>query len=228
MICSPPIKPQRPNHAAKRKSIPQRLKKSLDDFVLIIPVVREHARISFRKKLPEEQAELIEECVASAFRAYARLLELGKEDLIYPTVLATFAVKQVRDGRLVGGKLNINDVLSRYAQKRKPIKIERLDRYDPAKQAWEEAVVEDSETPVPDQAAFRMDFPAWLKRYQALKRRVVEALALGYTTNEAARRFHLSAGRISQLRREFENSWQVFQGEQTPAVEDSALAVACA
>jgi len=45
--------------------------------------------------LVEEKAELIEECLANAFRAYARLMELGKQDVIYPSVLAKFAVKQV-------------------------------------------------------------------------------------------------------------------------------------
>jgi hypothetical protein len=211
MICNPSENPRRSNPNAKRKSAIRQPKKSFDDFVLIIPVVRRHARISFCKMPPERKEDLIEECIASAFRAYARLMELGKQDLIYPTVLAKYAVKQVRGGRRVGASVNCNDVLSPYAQKRKPIKIKRLDRYDPEEQAWVEAVVEDSATPVPEQVAFRVDFPAWLKQYRAPKRRVVETLALGYTTNEVAQQFELSAGRISQMRREFEQSWEAFQ-----------------
>jgi hypothetical protein len=200
------------------------VQRTYDDFVLIIPVIRNHARVSFCKMQPEEKEELIEECLANAFRAYARLLELGKHDLIYPTVLAKFAVKQVRSGRRVGGKLNCQDVLSLYAQKRKAIKIERLDRFDPEEQAWLEAVVEDTETPVPEQVAFRVDFPAWLKQYQVPKRRLAKTLALGYTTNEAARRFDLSASRISQLRRAFEKSWEAYQGEEEAAEAELALA----
>ena len=151
-----------------------------DEFVLIIPVIREHARFSFRKKNPEEKEELIEECLANAFRAYTRLIELGKQDMIYPTVLAKFAVKQVISGRRVGGSLNSDDILSRYAQLRRDITIKRLDRYDPEEKIWKEAVVEDTETPIPEQVAFRVDFPAWLQLYQPSKRRVAEALALGY------------------------------------------------
>ena len=179
-----PTFPQTPNPNRKPKqcfpnprhhSTIRQTKPNYDDFVLIIPVIREHARISFLKLGPEEREEMIEECVASAFKTYVRLIELKKADLVYPSVLATFAVRQVRDGRKVGGSLNTNDVLSRYAQKRKPITIERLDRFDADEDQWVEAVVEDDDTPVPDQAAFRIDFPAWLKKYQQPKRRIVEA-----------------------------------------------------
>jgi hypothetical protein len=195
--------------------------RSFDDFVLIIPLIRQHAQFSFRKKRSEEKEELVEECLANAFRAYVRLLELGKEDLIYPSVLAKFAVKQVRCGRRVGGHLNSNDILSGYAQLRRNIVLERLDYYDPEAKAWRAAVVEDPSTPIPEQVAFRIDFPAWLQQHQSPKRRVAEALALGYTTKEAAKRFNVSPGRISQLRRDFEKSWQEFQGEHRAAVRQS-------
>ena len=223
MICIPTINPQQSNRAAKRKSTPQPLKNLHDNFVLIIPAVRTHARISFRKHRPEEKEELIEECIANAFRAYARLMELGKEDMIYPSVLANFAVKQVRAGRRVGGCLNSKDV---YAQLRQGVTIKRLDHYDPEEQEWKEAVVEDDSTPIPEQVAFRVDFPAWLNQHQPPKRRVAEALALGYTTSEAAKRFDLSSGRISQLRREFEQSWEDYQGGQPETDEEESQAVA--
>jgi hypothetical protein len=38
-------------------------------------------------------------------------------------------------------------------------------------------------------------------------------LAAGYSTAEAAERFRLSPGRISQLRREYQDAWEVFQRE---------------
>ena len=100
--------------------------------------------------------------MANAFRAYARLVDLGKKHLIYLSVLARYAVMQVREGRRVGGKLNTFDVLSRYAQHRKRIVVERLDKFDPDADEWQEAVIEDHATPVPEQVAFRVDFPDWL------------------------------------------------------------------
>ena len=224
MICCPPENPRRLKPSTQRTSASQHPKRPYDDFVLLIPVIRNHARFSFRKKNPEEREELIEECLANAFRAYTRLIELGKEDMIYPTVLAKFAVKQVISGRRVGGCLNSDDILSRYAQLRRDITIKRLDRYDPEEKIWKDAVVEDTETPIPEQVAFRVDFPTWLKLYQPSKRRVAEALALGYTTNEASKRFKVTAGRISQLRRDFERSWEAFQGEEEAEEEELALA----
>src|SRR5271157_3025020 len=212
MTCCPSQNPSRSNGKAKRNAASRR-PHPYQDFERIIPIIRGHARISFPGKGPEEQEELAAECVANAFRAYARLVELGKRHLIYPSVLARYAVMQVREGRRVGGTLNTHDVLSRYAQLRKHIVVERLDKFDPGANEWQEAVIEDHETAVPDQAAFRIDFPAWLKQHKPLKRRVAKALALGYTTGEAAKRFELSPARISQLRKEFELSWDKNQGE---------------
>jgi hypothetical protein len=224
MRCNLAQNPCRLSSCASKPSTLHQDKQAHEDFVLIIPVVRTHARISFRKKPPEEQEELIAECLANAFRAYARLLELNKRELIYPTVLAKFAVKQAREGRKVGGRLNCNDILSRYAQLRQNITVERLDHFDTEENGWQEAVVEDTSTPVAEQAAFRVDFPAWLAQYSSPKRRIAEALALGYTTGEIAKQFQVSPGRISQLRRDFQQSWSEFQGEEMAEEEEVAVA----
>jgi len=45
------------------------------------------------------------------------------------------------------------------------------------------------------------------------KRQIAKLLAKGETTGATARKFGLSAGRVSQLRGELERSWQVFQAE---------------
>ena len=70
-----------------------------------------------------------------------------------------------------------------------------------------EAVVEDYRTPVPDQAAFRCDFPQWLKTLTRRDRKIAETLASGEGTTQTAKRFKLSLGRISQLRRELHDAW---------------------
>jgi hypothetical protein len=146
--------------------------------------------------------------------AFVRLVELGKAEVAYPTVLARYAVAQIHDGRRVGNRLNVRDVLSPYAQRQKAIHVERLDRFDKDDGQWIEAVVEDLHTPVPDQVAFRCDFPAWLKSLTRRNRRIAEALSLGHTTGDVAKRFGVSPGRISQLRREMHDSWHEFHGER--------------
>jgi hypothetical protein len=80
-----------------------------------------------------------------------------------------------------------------------------------------EVILEDHRTPVPDQVAFRIDFPNWLAILSRRNRRIAEALAVGNSTGYVAKRFKLSAGRISQLRGELYRSWQNFHGDPTAA-----------
>ena len=74
--------------------------------------------------------------------------------------------------------------------------------------------------PVPDQAAFRCDFPAWLATHSLRNRRIAEALAVGHSTSEVARRFRVSAGRVSQLRGELRASWLEFHRGKSPDEEN--------
>jgi hypothetical protein len=66
---------------------------------------------------------------------------------------------------------------------------------------------------VPDIVAFRCDFPAWLETLSCRDRRIAKFLALGNRTSDAARKFDVCEGRISQLRRELAESWKAFTGE---------------
>ena len=137
----------------------------------------------------------------------------------FPRPWRRFAVAQVQDGRRVGGSLNVRDVTSEYAQQRKQWRVERLDLFNRNSAQWCEFVVADYQTPVPDQVCFRIDFPEWLSRLSKRDRRVAEALANGDTTGAIARRFRISAGRVSQLRRELHASWEQFHAED---VEEQA------
>jgi hypothetical protein len=133
-------------------------------FLAMLPTIATYARLAFRHHNPEARQEAVEECLANALVAYVRLVQLGKVNLAYPTVLARYAVAQVRDGRRVGGHLNIHDVSSAYCQQRKKITMERLDKFDEEENQWREAVIVDTRTaPVPDIVAFRCDFADWVR-----------------------------------------------------------------
>jgi hypothetical protein len=140
-------------------------------------------------------------------------LRLVKADVAYPTVLARYGIAQFRAGRRVGASQNINDVLSRYCQHRKNVLVERLDRYDGTEDAWCEICVEDRHAGLADVAATKLDFSAWLRSLPRRPRRIAKTLATGETTGATARRFGVSEGRISQLRRELADSWRVFVGD---------------
>jgi hypothetical protein len=186
-------------------------------FVALLPTILNYVTPAFRKLKPEAQAEAVQEAVASSYVAFSRLVRQGRESLVYPTVLAGFAIKQVRAGRRVGGRLNVQDISSAYAQRKKDIKIERLDRFDSKKGFWQEVIVEDDRTPVLDQVSFRIDFPIWLDTLPPRDRQIAQSLAEGESTTDVARRFGLTLGRVSQLRRRFEKSWLAFIGEQEQA-----------
>jgi transposase-like protein len=66
---------------------------------------------------------------------------------------------------------------------------------------------------VPDIVSFRVDFADWLASLSRRDRRIAESLAIGNRTSDVAKRFDVSSGRISQLRRELAESWTEFTGE---------------
>lgn len=185
------------------------------DFLVMLPIIVRHLRVAFRHLRGDARQEAVAEGVANACAAYHRLAHQGRAHVGFPTVLARFAAAQVVDGRQVGNGQNTRDVLSLRAQRKKRFVVETLDHFDEDQNQWLESIVEDPHTPVFDQVCFRVDFPAWLARLSRRDRRIAESLALGNSTGAVARRFRISPGRVSQLRREFYDSWQAFCG---PAV----------
>ena len=182
-------------------------------FEELLPAIQQQAAVAFRSLPASEREELATETVANAFCAYRRLVERGLHDIIFSTPLAQYAIRQIRAGRRVGTKLNVHDVTSEYAQRAKGIGIERFSVHDVARGCWQEIVVEDKKATPADIAAMRIDFADWLRLLRPKQRRIAKVLATGETTSDAARKFRLSSGRISQIRRELRDDWLEFQGE---------------
>jgi len=200
---------QRP---VRKRSVPKWHKQ----FLKMLPLIRRHAAVSFRHLDPEARAEAVQEVVCNALAAFRRLVELGKADVAYASPLARYAVAQVRAGRRTGGRLNIRDVSSNYCQQRKSIQVDRLDRFDEEEGCWLETLVEDKTAGPADIAASRVDFSEWMRSLPSRQRRIANVLATGETTKATARKFHVTAGRVSQLRQELMTSWHQFVGEAVP------------
>ena len=184
-----------------------------EPFLQMLPGIRRYARRAFDFLGEEAQEDAVAEAVANAFVAFVRLVERGKEQLAYGSVLAKYAVSQVKEGRRVGGRLNSKDVMSRTAARRRGFKVEPLPHLCDEDGNWVEAIMDDRQTPIPDQAAFRCDFPEWLESHPLRERRMIESLAQNHSTSEVAGRFGVSAARVSQLRTEFARSWSAFHEE---------------
>ena len=101
-----------------------------DRFLEMLPQIQDQAHFAFRDKPASRRKDLIAEAIANGWVACVRLVERGLIDVIYPTPLVQFAIRQVRDGRRVGTSLNANDVSSEYAQRRLGFRLEALEKYN--------------------------------------------------------------------------------------------------
>ena len=191
-------------------------------FLAMLPAIIKHAKIAFRHVRGQDRQDKIQETVANALVAFRRLVQLKKTDLAYPSVLARYAVAQIKDGRLVGGNMNCKDVSSPYCQRVKSIVMERLDHYDPTEQEWSRRSLSRTRRPARRNRPPPASTSAMVGTLNRRDRRVAEFLANGETTTRAAKRFKVSAGRISQLRKRAGRELGRFiGGEEGPA----ALAV---
>ena len=188
-----------------------------EKFMSMLPVIVRYAKIAFRGLGPEAREECVQAVVCNACSAVARLAQLGKLDLAYASVLARFGVRQVRDGRKLGGSLNVCDISSEYCQRAKCLILERLDQYDQTEDCWQEILIPDQTCTPAELAASRIDFPAWLKTLKPRNRRIAQFLARGNRTSDAARTFGVSQGRVSQLRKELKAAWEAFTGDDPTA-----------
>jgi hypothetical protein len=181
----------------------------------ILPAVERHGRVYFRHvKCPVRREDAIAEMVALSWKWFVRLAERGKDATRFPTTLATFAARAVRCGRRVCGQEPAKDVLSPLAQTRHNFVVEKLPDYSTlSANPFTEALADNTQTPPDEQAAFRIDFPAWRLTRTERDRRIVDDLMMGERTLAVAARYGLCSARVSQLRREFHDDWHLFQGK---------------
>lgn len=195
-------------------------------FLQLLPSILRHARIACRRLNAEAREELVQEAVANAMVAYVRLVELDKSHVAAATPLARFALAQARDGRKVGGKLNVRDVMSVSCRNRKEVVVEQLDCWDATTECWQEVLVEDKTCTPAELAASRIDFMAWLASLSGREREIAKMLASGGGTGEVAAKFTLSPARVSQLRRELWVAWVAFHEPRGVEAAHSGVSVA--
>jgi hypothetical protein len=198
-------------------------------FLALLPRIELHARIFFRHiTCADTKAEKVAEAVALAYQWFVRLTQRGKDASQFPSVLARYAASAVKHGRRLCGQDKAGDVLSPRAQQQHGFRVERLPAANATpleilygsplgQRKWdefEERLADNTITPPPDQAQFRIDFAAWLQTLTARERRLIKAMARNERTKDLSRQVELSPGRISQLRREFARGWKCFIGDE--------------
>jgi hypothetical protein len=200
------------------------------DFLLILPRVELHGRIYFRHlRCRHRKADALQEMRALAWKWFLSLHRRGRDPLDFVKGFVSLLARAVHSGRRLAGMLRAKDMANPSAQGRHGFRLEPLpvalraghDRLyaDPHGQelhdAFEERLRDNTITPVVDQVAFRIDFPAWLKTLTGRERRLVRTMARGERTLDLSKQFGVSPSRISQLRREFQEGWLRFIADPT-------------
>jgi hypothetical protein len=185
-------------------------------FLALLPRIQTHARIHFRHvRCPGRQDDLVAEAVAIGWNWYLRAVGAGKDPADFPAAFASLAASHVRSGRWLCGQERSKDALSRRAQRIHGFTVQALPAVETGADDNQaiDALRDNTRTPPPEQAAFRIDYPAWLSRLPGRARQIAQEMALGEGTGELAARHALSPARVSQLRRELHSSWRLFHGE---------------
>jgi hypothetical protein len=173
-----------------------------ETFVRELPELETMARAWFRGINPEAQAEAIQNTTALAWKYWRRLAEQGRDQ--EPGLLRNvwwFALKQTKIGRTITrgdgqrgkGRQDVYDRTHGNA-------IEHIDF---------NLFVADS-TPIPEQAAFRIDFPVFLGTLNERQREMTLDLASGMGTGEVARKHGVTPGAVSQFRARFKMLFEKF------------------
>ena len=200
-------------------------------FLALLPRIESQARVYFRGiRCRTKKADCVAEVVALCWKWFCRLARRGKDATQFVGGLAALAARAVWSGRRAARSESSTDVMSPVAQRCHGFTVQPFPpvrqshetiygtvRGQQIQDAIEERLVDNTVTPVPDQAAFRLDFPAWLKTLAERERRVIQAMSWNERTKDLSRRFGVTPGRISQMRREFSDDWRRFVGDGTTA-----------
>src|SRR5262249_44175405 len=147
-----------------------------------------------------------------------RLALRGKDAADFVKAFNTFLVRAIEAGRRLVGMEKPKDVMSPRAQREHGFKVEHLPASRRAsyanlysavdgqrtQDAFEERLRDNVIPPVPDQAAFRIDWPAWGRTRAERDRRIIDELMTGE-------------------RRDFHDDWDKFCA--LPEGDDEPIAV---
>lgn len=194
-------------------------------FLRYLPAVKKHAAIQSRHLSEMDREEYLAEAVAAAYVNYHSAARRDKVSALTPSMLANYAVLHVKNNRHVGGGADTRtDVMSPRAQHARGFNVYGL-RWSDARAyncmtdgfapTWKQAMVEDCSTPVPDQAAFRIDWSTFLGRQTDRTRTAMSLLAAGHSRREVSEYLGTTPPAVTQRMARVERQWRRFQGLET-------------
>ncbi len=179
------------------------------EFEKLLPAILSQARFPLRYLFDEAREEALQEVLATACVAFARLHQQGRADIATASSLARFAVRRYRIGRRMAERTYVDDVSSPACRARRGVRVESCTSEN---RVWDELLAIDRRRTPAELVASKLDFYAFLETLDYRQRQIAAALATGETTQDTAQVFGLSPGRISQIRQEFKAAWERFVG----------------
>jgi hypothetical protein len=176
-------------------------------------------RYYFRRWPRGRRDEAIDDARSATWVAWHGLLRRGKDPVaVGVTAIAANASRAVRKARAVAasrpggrGAADVQHSRARNATGLRVVSFE--DASGSPLGAWQSWLAPDRRYGPADEAAFRIDFAAWIGGLTPRKRRVAELLAEGHGTGDVARLLCVTPAAISQARVWLSRSWERFQGE---------------
>jgi DNA-directed RNA polymerase specialized sigma24 family protein len=198
-------------------------------FSALLPRVERHARFAFRAiRCPASRDDAVQEALGLAWREFLRLDRRGIDPARFPRLFARRLVGSVNGGRRTARQDRRNDLLSPRCHLRRGVTLVALGAWpDEAFGPWRESLTDDLKTPVPEQVAFRLDFPAWVRTLKPRCRRMVLDLAAGVRASRVARKYGITLQYLCRLRRALSRHWQAFRDDRPLASLRAARAAAC-
>jgi hypothetical protein len=210
-----------------------------EQFEAALPKMNKTFDFHFRGLRWQERREAAAEARAAAWAAWCSLLRRGKNPLEVGAVgvantVARHVKGQYKSGREAVREIAVDSVDSGLdAHGFHAVSFERgvNERGD----LWRDWLATDNRYTPADEAAFRIDFAAWLASLPDRKRHIAEMLAAGHATGVVAEMFDVTPGAVSQARAWLANHWRAFQGEmpaherdRNPSGTGTRMAVPCA
>ena len=188
-------------------------------FLELMPKIIKNAKYAFQNYAADRQDEAIQSVLVTAFENVKQLAEQGRLDDAFATPISRFAIGRHREGRPGGVPSCSTDVtsercrwLGRSTVKNYGLALQIADSFESM------ATATDARYPVHKTVALRIDFfENWLKNQTPKDQEIIKDLAYGHSTNDVSRKYGLSAGRISQLRKSYATSWYQFVSDKKEA-----------
>jgi hypothetical protein len=169
----------------------------------------------------DRREEAFAEARAAVWVAWHSLVRRGKDPReVGISAVVHFACRGVKNGRTAGANRSLGrgagDLYHPRARRSTGLRVVGFDDLGgDGSRPWQDWLGADNRYGPAEEAAFRVDFAAWLEALPARKRRAVELLAEGLGTCEVAQRLGVTPAAVSQDRQWLARSWRGLQAQAT-------------